>query len=304
MIAFVLSGGGNRGPLEVGALRALLEAGVRPKMLVGTSVGAINAAFIAARGFNFSSVEALQKKWLSVDAKTVYPGNMLTVGWRVFRRMNSLYPSDGVRELIQSTMPNGISRFGQLHIRLFVPAADLRTNTLYMFGEDPRAPVVDAVLASASVPVIHPPVEYYDLQLVDGGILANVSASYAMDRGATEIYVINVSNDEVESDYAEGVVDVGHRALNTMIVQSLIRDLARARENDAIDLHYIHISAFSGTSFKDFSQTSSMFRAGYLAASDYLQAPEPLSIQSDLGIESSPPIVNAPGVRPIAIPYP
>ena len=82
-IAFVLSGGGNRGPLEVGALRALLEAGIRPNFIVGTSAGAINAAFIAARGFTHNSIQALQKKWLEVDAKTVYPGNMFTIAWRV-----------------------------------------------------------------------------------------------------------------------------------------------------------------------------------------------------------------------------
>ena len=304
MIAFVLSGGGNRGPLEVGALRALLDAGIRPKMLVGTSVGAVNAAFIAARGFTYNAVEALKKQWLTVDAKTVYPGNMLHVGWRVFRKKNSLYRSDGLRALIESGLPRGINNFGQLHIRLFVPAADLRTNTLYMFGEDPRAPVVEAVLASASVPVIHPPVMYHDLQLVDGGVLANVAASYAMDRGATEIYVINVSNDEYDPEYAEGVVDVGHRALNTMIVQSLLRDLARARDNESINLHHIHISAYSGTWFKDFSHTESMFQAGYLAASDYLQSPEPLSVNSELGIQHAPLIPRAPGVRPIIIPYP
>ncbi len=46
------------------------------------------------------------------------------------------------------------------------------------------------------MPVIHPPVDYFGLQLADGGILANVAASYAMDRGATEIYVINVGRGE------------------------------------------------------------------------------------------------------------
>ncbi len=48
--AFVLSGGGIRGPLQVGALRSLLEHGINPDFFVGTSAGSINSAFMAARG--------------------------------------------------------------------------------------------------------------------------------------------------------------------------------------------------------------------------------------------------------------
>lgn len=304
MIAFVLSGGGNRGPLEVGALRALLEADIRPNFIVGTSAGAINGAFVAARGFTHNTIKALQTQWLEVDAKTVYPGSLLKVAWRVYRKHDSLYSSDGIRALIEAGLPKGVTKFGQLHIRLFVPAADLLTNTLYMFGEDARAPIVDAILASASAPVIHPPVRYNELQLVDGGVLANVAASYAMDRGATEIYVINVSGDATEDSYATGVLNIAQRSLNTVLVQSLLRDLARARDNDSIDLHHIHIGAFSGTWFKDFSHTQAMFQAGYLAAADYLRAPEPLNTMSEIAGESLPILPPVPGVRPIPIPYP
>ena len=160
MIAFVLSGGGNRGPLQVGALCALLDAEIRPRFLVGTSVGAINAAHVAARGFSQASLDALANSWRSVDTRIVYPGNLLSIAWRVLRRKDSLYAGDGMRALIQTALPPTVSSFGQLQIPLFVSAAELRYNRLFMFGEDPRTPVVDAVLASASVPVIHPPVRF------------------------------------------------------------------------------------------------------------------------------------------------
>ena len=229
MIAFVLSGGGNRGPLEVGALRALRDAGIRPEFLVGSSAGAINAAFVAAHGFSANALDRLADQWRSVDAKTVYPGGLASVAWRVLRRSDSLYPSDGVRNLIERGMPDGVTQFRHLTLPLYVSAADLLSNRLYMFGEDGSAALVDAVLASASVPVIHPPVRFRDRQLVDGGVLANVAASFAMDKGATELYVVNVSAGEQEEDYAEGVVDVAFRTLNTLIVQALLRDLARVR---------------------------------------------------------------------------
>jgi len=50
-LAFVLGGGGARGALQAGALRALWEAGLRPDLWVGTSAGAVNAAFLAVKGF-------------------------------------------------------------------------------------------------------------------------------------------------------------------------------------------------------------------------------------------------------------
>ena len=303
MKAFVLSGGGNRGPLEVGALRALLDAQIQPDFLVGTSAGAINAAFVAARGFSTGTLDALANRWRTVDAKTVYPGSLASVAWRVLRRRGSLYASDGVRKLIEDGLPEGVSQFGQLKLPLYVPAADLLSNSLHMFGEDGNAPLVEAVLASASVPVIHPPVRYHGRQLVDGGVLANVAASFAMDKGATEIYVVNVSAGEQEEEYAEGVVDVAFRSLNTMIVQSLLRDLARAREHEEIDLHHIHIRAFSDTWFKDFSHTEEMFSAGYEATDEYLHAPRPEDAElHDAEIVSAGPIV--PGAREVPIPYP
>ena len=62
-LAFVLSGGAARGALQVGALRALLEANIRPDMLVGTSVGAISAAYLAVHGVKLASVESLAQAW-------------------------------------------------------------------------------------------------------------------------------------------------------------------------------------------------------------------------------------------------
>ncbi|MFN2202655.1 MAG: patatin-like phospholipase family protein [Caldilineaceae bacterium] len=281
MRAFVLSGGSNRGPLQVGALGALLEAGIRPSFLVGTSVGGINAAYVSASGFSEATLNNLANHWREVTTKTIYPGNLATVAWRVLRKKDSLYDNAGIRRLIQDGLREGMTSFGQLRIPLFVPAADLRSNRLFMFGEDLNMPVEDAVLASASVPVIHPPVRFMGLQLVDGGILANVAASYAMDRGATEIYVINVSKAEQEPSYAEGVIEVAFRSVNTMIVQALRRDLARARDNEEVDLHHLYISDFNDVWFQDFSHTEEMFAAGYRAMKRYLDAPRPLGIFPD-----------------------
>lgn len=95
-LAFVLSGGGARGALQVGALRALLEAGFRPDLLVGTSIGAANAAFLAVNGVSLQTVDALSQTWRDAAAADLMPANYLWLtlrvlfnrtGWRPYHRM-------------------------------------------------------------------------------------------------------------------------------------------------------------------------------------------------------------------------
>lgn len=191
MIAFVLSGAGNRGPLEVGALRALLEQGIVPDLMVGTSAGAINAGYLAVWGATIEATHNMEKMWAEVDAGDVYPENLLEIGWRIKTKANSIFTSTGMRRVLTRAFPPAVKTFGDLKLKLYTTATDLRSSRLILFGDDPKAPLLDAVMASAAIPAVHPPVNYQNLQLVDGGVVANVAASVAMDRGANVIYVIN-----------------------------------------------------------------------------------------------------------------
>ena len=78
-LAFVLSGGAARGALQVGALRALLEADIRPDMLVGTSIGAVNAAYLALRGVSLESIGRLAENWRDAAHADLLPTNYLCV---------------------------------------------------------------------------------------------------------------------------------------------------------------------------------------------------------------------------------
>lgn len=275
MIAFVLSGAGNRGPLEVGALRALLEAGIVPELLVGTSAGAINACYLAAWGATVATTEKMEALWASVDSDDVYPQNLLEILWRVRSRAPSLYTSGGMRKVISRALPPGVTTFGQLELKLYTTATDLRTSRLVLFGDKPEARLVDAVAASAAIPAIHPPVDYDGMQLVDGGVVANVASSVAMDRGATTLYVINAGYGGEQIEPAEGVVEVLKHTLSTMMAQSLLQDLDRARADVSVDLHHIVVAGFGDLSFRDFSKTREMVAYGYERARAYLAHPAP-----------------------------
>lgn len=296
MIAIVMSGAGARGPLQVGALRALLEAGIRPNFIVGTSAGAINAVLLAARGLTEESLAQIHAQWKRVSASAIYPGGLLKMAWRVLRGEDSLYPSDGLRKLIDAGLPVGVTTFGDLSLPLYITAVDLISSRLFLFGEDSRVPLADAVMASSAIPGLHPPVMYHGLQLVDGGVLANAAASVAMEKGATKVWTLNAGYGGETQGVAKGVVEVLNNTVTTMMAQSLLEDLARAQADDNIDLHHLVLRPTQPVGFRDFGQVDHLVAAGYDTAKAYLTAPRPRVVaprrtrQTDLG-------EIAPGVR-------
>ena len=309
MIAFVLSGAGNRGPLEVGALQALHEHGIKPDFLVGTSAGAMNSMYVAAHGLEANTTKDLADFWGEATAHTIYPGNIVQVAWRFVTGANSLYPSDGMRAMLQKALPAGVRNFGDCKIPLFVTAGDLQTARLFLFGEDPNVSLVEATLASASVPSIHPPVSYAGLQLVDGGTVANVAASVAMNKGADEIYVINASWGGNKLPPAKGVLSVLSLTLNTLLAQSFLRDMDEARMNPNITLHNVYVGAFHDLSFRDFSKTAEMVVVGKEKADAYLANPIPETFSPSaaprFGAQATPTYpVMVGGARDITPDYP
>jgi NTE family protein len=296
-IAFVLSGGGNRGPLQVGALQSLLEHAIRPDMFVGTSAGAINSGFMAAAGPTIAALPTLAEAWHRATRKVVYPGNVFTWAWRVLSGADSFFPAEGMRRLITDNLPAGVTTFGQLRRPCYLTTVDMRSRRLYLFGEDPAAPLLDAILASSSIPCIHPPVEYHGLQLVDGGVAAAAPAGVAMDKGATVICSVNVGLGEELQPRVGGVIPIFMRTLDAFVAQSLFDDPERAAAEPAIELHHIHIGAFHDLPFNDFDHIDAMIAAGKQATDDYLAHPQPSFVQPPT--PSGPAMVVA-GAREIA----
>jgi NTE family protein len=93
--AFVLSGGASLGALQVGMLWALYERGVAPDLLVGTSAGALNAAFISSRPATVSTVEELAEVWRGLRREDVFPTNARTLFSGATGRANHLCPTAG-----------------------------------------------------------------------------------------------------------------------------------------------------------------------------------------------------------------
>ena len=275
MIAFVLSGGGSRGALEAGALLALLEAGVEPDLLVGTSAGAMNAAFLATDP-SLRGARRLAELWSTVERGQIFPDNdfllYLTMAWRFLRGKDGLLSSARLRRFAASQLPPEDRKFGDLSVPLYVTAADLNHGVLYLWGENPDGDLIDAVMASAALPTLFPPEQVAGLQLVDGGVVANVPIAIAAEKGSTEVYAINVGYAGQALPQPRGVVNIGLRSVQTMIYQQLLDDLERSA--DRILLHHIVIDAYQGLPVWELGKGAEMVEEGYRVAKEYLELPD------------------------------
>jgi NTE family protein len=187
-VAFVLSGGGNHGVAQVGMLRALLEHGIVPDILIGTSVGALNAAVIAAKP-TLEGVHRLERIWAPLRAEDLFPGGAWARTWQVVRKQSHLVPNTGLVRLVERF---GVGSFHDLTVPLRVVATELATGDEVVFAAGPLAP---ALLASTALPGLLPPVAHDGRLLIDGGVVNNVPVAHAFAHSArpTQVYVLDVS---------------------------------------------------------------------------------------------------------------
>ena len=185
MIGFVLSGGANLGSIHVGMLKALLEAGIKPDVIVGTSIGAVNAAHLAAAP-TLENVERLQELWCDVRAGAIFPLSPLHNARALFRDGAFFGPS--LAALKAQGRSTATSKKPAVQLR--ITATDYEEGRSVVFDS---GPVLDAVLASTALPGIFPPYEVDGRCYIDGAISDQLPLKAALEAGADTIYVMAVS---------------------------------------------------------------------------------------------------------------
>lgn len=195
MKAFVLGGGGAKGALQVGALRALLEAGLQPDLLAGTSVGAVNAAYLAVRGFTTDALDALETAWRDAAKSDLLPDNYLWLTIRALFNRPGLEAQERLRGFfVRHGLRPGL-RFGELAgPRLIMVAADLWAGRAVLYGTDPDQLVLDGLLASTAIPPWVRPLDAGDHLLMDGGVVSNLPIQPALSQGATHIVALDLAD--------------------------------------------------------------------------------------------------------------
>ena len=267
MLAFVLGGGGSRGALQVGALQALLEAGIVPELVLGTSAGALNAAFFAADP-TFAGVEKLRTVWLQLSEKELFPGNSGSAMWSLLRGRPSLFDNSSMHALLLHHLP--ATRFGDLTLPCYAIAVDVDSGETVAFGDHEDDLLVDGLMSSAALTPVHPPWKVGDRRYVDGTFGASLPVRQAIERGATRIVALQLSTPGQPREKVQSALGIMLHMTELMIQRKTEADLAYAAEH--ADLIRIELESDVAVRISDFSQTTQRIETGRAITAAALQS--------------------------------
>lgn len=255
--AFVLSGGGSLGAVQVGMLQALFKVGIRPDMMIGTSVGAVNAAWVAGRPDYEGTVE-LGDIWLGMRRQDVFPLSPMASARGLLGRSNHLITNDSLRTILESHIP--YERLEQAALPVHVVTTELKTGRAIIHSSGPTVP---ALLASTAIPGIFPPVTIGRREYVDGGVANHTPITVAIELGATEIYVLPVGYPWLNHEPSNALGMALH-ALARIVEQKL--DVEVAANKDVADIHVLPACNVVDVSPADFNHTKELIDWGYRQA--------------------------------------
>lgn len=265
--AFVLSGGASLGSIQVGMAQALFDEGIRPDLVVGTSVGAINGAWLAGE----RPIDDLIALWRSLRTRQIFPLRPLT-GFRGFiGRSPNLVPNSGLRSLLERHVP--FAALEDAAIPFSVIVADVST------GEEvrlDRGPAVDAILASAAIPGVFPPVAIGGRWFIDGGIVDNTPISQAIAAGATDVWVLSTGYSCALPTPPRSAVAMALHGLAMLVEQRFIAETSR--RTYPVPVHLIPPPCPISVTPMDFSQSGQLMDRARRGTAQWIANGEPFAI--------------------------
>lgn len=243
--AFVLSGAASLGALHVGMLHALYERGVAPDLLVATSVGALNAAFVASRPQTVSTARELGRVWRNLEREDIFPVSMSALISGFCGPRNHLVPDRGLRRLVRRHLE--LEDLAGAAVPLHLVAFDLVAGRELLLSE---GSAVEPVVAAASIPGVFPPVEIADRCLIDGGVVNNTPISHAVELGAERIFVLPTRDPGSLSERPpQSALDIALHGLG-LLEDRLEADIARySRDVELVILPAANRAGVQPTSF-------------------------------------------------------
>ena len=262
-LAIVLGGGGARGALQVGALRALYEYGCRPDLLIGTSAGAINAAYLALHGFSPLGLEALADAWDRAGQVDLLPSNYIRLALRDMLRPSSANPASRIREFF---IANGIVpslRFADLQPpQLTIVSSDLNTGKPVLHGQSPEDSVLDALLLSTALPPWVMPVKTQGHYLMDGAVVSSLPIQPALQMGATDIVALDLTDARDPVGHTDGFGLFINRLTYAVEQRQVDLELEVSKAR-GVPVRYLDLTAVRPIPLWDFRHAEELIARGY-----------------------------------------
>ena len=265
--AFVLGGGGVLGAAEVGMLRALFEIGVKPDLVLGTSVGALNGAMVA-RDPTPAVIERLTDLWQDASTARAISDRPLRTVRRAVSSGTHLYSSDFMQQRLVEEF--GDTTFEELPVRFQVCAASIERAAEHWFTS---GSLVEAIMASAAVPGLLPPARVGDEHFLDGGIVNSIPLGRAISLGADRVFVLQVGRIDRPLKPPERPWDVARVSFEIARRHRFARELAEVP--DGIEVHVLPARGTSPSddsllAHRNFSKVRNRIESSYEASRDYL----------------------------------
>jgi NTE family protein len=234
-------------------LAELAERGIQADRVYGASVGAVNASAYAADP-TVAGVKRLENVWVNLRSEDIFPKGRVHGPWLFFQQRNAVYANTGLRKLLETGLE--IDRIEDTVVPLEVVATSLSDGSERWFD---RGPIADAVVASAAIPGIFPPVSIDGERFIDGGVVDNVPISRAIDRGATRIYILLCGPSQHVPQLSRRPIEAVISALFTSVHSRFARELE--------EVSGVELIVFEGTGrvtddFRDFGSSTEMIEAG------------------------------------------
>lgn len=266
-VAFVLGGGGVLGAVEVGMLRALFRAGIRPDLVFGTSIGAVNGVLVAADP-STTVIDRLVRLWASPEAGEVY-GDSVARQLRRFAARTHLHSPRPLRKLLEREV-GADTTFADLRVLFRCCAANIERAAEHWFD---TGPVVPAVLASASVPGLLPPAQIDGQHYIDGGVVNSIPIGEAVAAGATRIFVLQVGRIERELSPPRRPWEIAQVAFEIARRHRFAREMAAVP--DGVQVHVLPTGGIqpredSPWAYRDTAAVGRRISRAYTASRHYL----------------------------------
>jgi NTE family protein len=202
-----------------------------------------------------------------MSRSTIFPTRLLGGLLGFIGRRDHLVPADGLRRLVKRHAE--FTRLEDSPIPLDVVATNLLT------GIDRRissGPAIEAVLASAAIPAVFPPVTMNGVPHIDGGVVNNTPISHAIELGAEEVWVLPAGTACGLKEAPQSVLGIALQAMTVLINRRLQRDIEVFKDRCA--MHVLPPLCPLVVGPTDFGQSRHLIDRAYVSASEWIRSPD------------------------------